>query len=148
MDQMDDAAAAALWRIARAGDSGVEHVGALYDSDGSIARTDPVSSGQGSKVRAALKIPAGSLRGLFHNHPEAAPSRRNFRSFGGGDEFSDDDKATARRLGVPSYIATPGGVVKRFDPNTGETTEVLAQFPMDEYKKHLTAELLKAHGKR
>lgn len=120
--QLDDAAAAALWMLALEHDPRREHLGLLYvDDDGAVKRT-PAVDGAKSRVRGAFTIPAGSLRGTYHNHP---PRDRS-------GNHSDKDKGEARRLGVPSYISA-GHKVIRFDPRSNTTAEVLAQFPIEEY---------------
>lgn len=109
----------------------MEHMGALYeDANGAIQSTDTVTSGSAGGVRGTLKIPSGSLRGVFHNHPRRGKRDRC------GEEFSQEDKGHARRLGVPSYILTPSGRVRRFDPSTGKTTDVLEELPIDALLKH------------
>ena len=135
--ELDDRAAAALWMLALERDPGVEHIGALYADGERIARTATVSSGQNGKVKGGLTVPTGSLRGLFHNHPT-----RGGRLEMTGELFSKDDRAQAAQLDVPSYISTPKGHVRKYDPTRGETSDVLAAFPWDEFKSHLMRTLL------
>lgn len=124
MDQhaLDDAAAAALWNLRRAP---LEHVGLLYEQDGAIYRTDTVLGGK-DWARGRFAIPVGSLRGVFHNHPMSGNPRKDRAR----REFSDDDKAVAKRLNRPSYIAA-GNKLRRYDPATGRTEDVLAEIPID-----------------
>lgn len=131
---LDDAAAAALWRLAH---QPVEHMGLLYASEHGVQSTPTISSGQDAQVKGSLTVPAGSLLALFHNHPE-----RDGRDRGTARTFSRDDKAQARRLGKPSYITTADRTVKRFDPATGDTEEVLAQIPVEEIRGYLMQKLL------
>lgn len=44
--------------------------------------------------------------------------------------FSRDDVEQAKRLGVPSYIAA-GSKLRRYDPATGRTEDVLAEIPIE-----------------
>lgn len=121
---LDDAAVAALWSLRQ---SPVERMGALYREGEGYART-PTIEGGGSHVKGTIRFPAGSLAALFHNHPATSSSRRDVYA----KQFSDDDKAQARRLGVPSYILA-GNRVMRYDPRSNTTEEVLAQFPIEEF---------------
>jgi hypothetical protein len=127
----DDAAAAALYRLTSAP---VEHMGLLYQDAGNIAYTPTQSRNRQGEVKGRFSIPKDSLRALFHNHPlsgamKSSPVPR---------QFSSDDIAQAQKLGVPSYIAA-GDRIMRYDPATKATSEVLAQFPIEEMKRALLA---------
>jgi hypothetical protein len=93
-----------------------EHIGAIYDKDGNLGRTS-TADGSDSHVKGKLQFD-GQLKALFHNHPSRGRNDRD------GNEFSDDDKAQARRLGVPSYIITPSGLIRVFDPISNTTRDV------------------------
>lgn len=129
---LDDAAAAALFALAR---TPTEQIGALYADGSGFGRTATVSSGMKGGVRGSLSVPTGALRALFHNHPssKAGDTERA--------RFSPDDKAQAKRLGVPSYISA-GDRIRRYEPGKGET-DVLAQFPWDELRRNIMVEILK-----
>ena len=129
-DQLDNAAAAALFMLGITHPTNIENMGALYSDNGGYSRTETVSTGQGAHVKGSLSIPAGSLAGLFHNHPGPQQSI---------ESFSPDDLAMARRMGVPSYISTPSGNVLRFDPKSNTTQPVLAEFPIEELVRHIEA---------
>jgi len=140
---LDDAAAAALFPLARSPD---EHMGALYADGADVARTPTISTGSNARVGGTLKFPAGSLRGLFHNHPAEKPT--GVRDYDRGadmartrDRFSNDDRLMAERLAVPSYISA-GDTVMRYDPGTKSTSEVLAQYPWDEMRRRIMVEIL------
>lgn len=128
---LDDTAIAALYRLLNAPK---EHMGALY-VQGQGYQYTPTIDGGDSHVKGKLSVPPGSLAGLFHNHPGGKSS----------EDFSDDDKAQARRLGVPSYIQTPSNKVKRFDPTTNTTEEVLGEFPIDELKKMIALHITQSN---
>lgn len=133
-DDLDNAAAAALWMLPYREDPRVEHMGALYASGEGFERTGTVSRGGSEHVRGALTIPEqGALRALFHNHPGTERS---------SEDLSPDDKAQARRLRVPSYISTPSGGLRVFDPTKNRTADVVAEFPWDEFKAYLMQKLL------
>jgi hypothetical protein len=132
MSALDDAAAAALFAIQ---DAKVENIGALYRDGAGVARTPTRSSGGDTSVRGTLKIPAGSLLALFHNHPPLG--RDDFER----GRFSRDDLQQAQMLRVPSYISA-GDRIRRYDPSSGKTEDVLAAFPWDEFKTYLMQKLL------
>lgn len=139
-DVLDDAAVAALYRIAN---EPREHIGLLYEQGGTIASTPTAATGA-SSAKGTFAIPAGSLRGLFHQHPENVKAARGIQGQNqtARTDFSRDDINQAQKVGVPSYIAA-GDLVKRYDPTTGETAEVLAQFPWDEQRRKIMVELLR-----
>ena len=131
---LDDAAAAALWRLRR---EPLEHIGLLYEQDGSIRATPTASRNRPDKTRGHFSIPAGSLRGIYHNHPSTGARKFDL------DRFSKDDITQAKRLGVPSYITTPAGALFRYDPATGTAAPVLAMIPIDEIAAYFRAQLTK-----
>lgn len=124
-DELDNAAQAALWALLNAPK---EHLGALYHQNGAVAATPTVTSGSSQHIKGSLAIPAGSLAALFHNHPRLATDRRNGGST--AEDFSPEDLAQAKRLGVPSYIQTPSNALRRYDPTTGNVQSVLAEIPV------------------
>lgn len=135
---LDDAAAAALFDLARMKD---EHMGALFrDGKGGYGQSNIVV-GDGTSVKGQIRIPTGSLAALFHNHPELreesnTPGRlKSSDHF--GDRFSEGDKRQAHKLGVPSYITDVNGKVRRYDPATKKTEDVLALFPWEDFKAYI-----------
>lgn len=137
-NDLDNAAAAALFMLARQQDvQRYEHIGLLYQDGEKIGRTPTASRHEQEHVKGTFRIPSGSLRALFHNHPTPRgwlPSMTR--------QFSDEDKIQAQQVGVPSYIGTSEHEVRRYDPTTGETTDVLAEFPIDEFRSYLMQKLL------
>lgn len=135
--QLDDAAARALWALAYAP---AEHIGLLYEQDGTIHATPTRTRNNAGHAKGSFEIPAGSLRGIFHNHPP--PKQRRRGSMLDVDveraSFSPDDIKQAKRLGVPSYIAA-GNKLRRYDPATGRTEDVLATIPIEEILRLLAA---------
>lgn len=138
---IDDAAAAALWAIQNAQQ---EHIGLLYGQGGEVRATPTQTQSRRASTGGAFSIPRGSLLGLFHNHPSRM--KRGKTATDGRDrmrtEFSPDDIEQARALGVPSYIAA-GSKLRRYDPATGRTEDVLAEIPIDEIAAYFRAQLTK-----
>ncbi len=125
---LDDAAARALWPLRG---ERVEHMGLLYEREG--LQATPTRRGNDRQSGGSFAIPKGSLRALFHNHPPRVRNRRSGRMEGRDAErvkFSDDDITQALKLGVPSYISA-GHALRRFDPTSGNTEDVLAEIPVD-----------------
>lgn len=133
MEALDDAAAAALFMLALERNPRREHIGLLYEQDGTLRRTPTQTQGNNSKSSGRFEIPQGSARGIFHNHPDPKEY--------GAERFSPDDIETAKGTGLPSYISA-GHRVRRYDPSTGKTEDVLGQIPIDEFRSHLMQKLL------
>jgi hypothetical protein len=133
-DRIDDEAAAALYSIRNAP---LEHMGLLYQHGGNLNRTATQSRNKRGQVKGAFSIPAGSLQSLFHNHPRGADMKNSPATM----KFSDVDVAEAERLNVPSYIAS-GERMRRYDPATNQSSDVLAQFPWEEAKRKMMIEIL------
>lgn len=135
---LDDAAAAALWSL-RGADR--EHLGLIYEQDG-LRQTEPVVSESSRRARGKFAIPAGSLRAIFHNHPDGR-GKSNSR-------FSPKDVEQAHTLGVPSYI-TADGELRRYTPGTSVPDSfafqrgepVLAQLPIDTIRRDMMIRILK-----
>lgn len=143
-DALDNAAYAALLAIERRPRGHIdEHIGLLYQDPetGSVLSTNPQSTGQRSKATGAFTVPTGSARGIFHNHP-AQGQHRSLRNVGGAEQFSNGDISTAKQLGLPSYIMTPKGMFLRYDPSSGDTDPVLVEYPIEEAKRRMMAEIL------
>lgn len=141
--KLDDAASAALWMLSLEKDKTREHMGLLYRDGDDYKKTDTVSGGD-SSVKGKLTVPAGSLAGLFHNHPGITVGRGDRATVPVNDsqrqKFSPDDRNRAQTLGIPSYISIDNRV-RRYDPKNGTTEDVLAQFPIEEVKKHIAARI-------
>lgn len=139
--QLDDAAARALWALRHAP---IEHIGLLYEQDGRILATPTQTRDHYATTGGTFQIPAGSLRGIFHNHPARRSGRGDLdasRRDRQRTKFSPDDYRQAKRLGVPSYIAA-GNKLRRYDPATGRTEDVLAEIPIDVIVRDLMVRLL------
>jgi RHS repeat-associated protein len=61
-------------------------------------------------------VPAGTTgAAVYHTHGAFDPHYDN-------ENFSPQDIRSAGREGTPSYLGTPAGAIKRYDPATGTTT--------------------------
>jgi RHS repeat-associated protein len=99
---------------------GVEYAGRVYKNpDGSYSYTAPNRGTVASSSHGSIgSLPPGTTNaGLYHTHGSATPGYDN-------EHFSPQDRGNARREHVPSYLATPGGKVLKFDPNTGRVTRL------------------------
>jgi hypothetical protein len=71
-----------------------ESLGLVYEVDGRFHFTEPSGRGSSSRSGATLKIPKGSARAIYHNHPRGRDH----------ELFSATDIDESERLGLPSYI--------------------------------------------
>lgn len=140
---LDDAATAALWALARELEPRREHIGLLYDTPSGIDRTPTRDAGGTRRAAGTFSIPGGTLRGIFHNHPPREIGRgARDREDKERADFSGDDTLQARSLGVPSYISVDQQIF-RYDPKTRLIEEVLGQIPVEEIRKLYIVEALK-----
>src|SRR5690606_18825395 len=132
-DTVDDAASAALGLVSKNRKSRKqEFIGLIYQDPetGKYLFTEPQTQRDANKSKGAFKVPKGSARALFHNHPSGGANK--------GDLFSSDDIAMANSSGLLSYIAA-GDALKVYDPSQNAKpmrrgvagSDVLAQIAMD-----------------
>ena len=62
--------------------------------------------------------------GHLHTHAAYDPAYMN-------DIFSENDKRNAKRQGVLSYVATPLGIMRKYDPKTGTDIILYDDLPFD-----------------
>lgn len=133
---IDDAAAAFAWMLPRR-----EALARQFEFASGIVPLETGGYGYSepktSREKGSFSVPLPrAMQALIHNHP----------SYGGltstAERFSDDDRDVAHTIKKPSYVATPTGRVHRYDPATKQTSEVLAQFPIDEFRGYLMRKLL------
>lgn len=111
---IDDAAAAALFRLLTVRRPGAEAIGAIVPRAEGFGFTEPQNTANAQGSHAEAYVPAG-LAALFHNHPLHAARHRPSGSDRDQSRFSANDVAIANQLDVPSYIAVDKG-----DPITAE----------------------------
>jgi hypothetical protein len=107
----DDAAAVAALAKALRMDPTVEWGGLVFQlRDGGYVFSEPVTSERREVCGYQGEAPAGSrLVGIYHTHPQHEAD----------DFFSTRDIATAKRVGVKSYIGVVSGRhIRMFDPAT------------------------------
>jgi hypothetical protein len=91
-----------------------EYAGYVLERGGEYFYSEPVTQGSLHRVtRGCLIYRRGdALAAVFHTHP-ADP------------RFSRSDRADANTRAVPAYLGTyRDGLVLRYDPETGETSDV------------------------
>ena len=59
-----------------------------------------------------------------HAHAAYDPEYQN-------DYFSPDDTGNAAKRGVPNYVVTPLGTLRRYTPSTGEDSLLYTSMPSD-----------------
>ena len=62
--------------------------------------------------------------GRLHTHAAYDPAYEN-------DAFSSTDKRNAEKQGVPTYVATPLGTLKKYDPSKGTDIVLFNDIPFD-----------------
>lgn len=60
----------------------------------------------------------------IHTHGAYDPAYRN-------DNFSSQDKHIAHTKGVPSYVATPGGLLRKYNPADTSNIILFDDIPYD-----------------
>lgn len=63
---------------------------------------------------------------LLHTHGNYVEKYR-----AGNDNFSDTDKWAAKIFGVPYYVATPVGTLRKYDPRTDTDVLLFSDLPFD-----------------
>jgi hypothetical protein len=97
-------------------------VGRVYKNpDGTYTATAMTPVGQaGGTLPPISSLPAGTTNAAqIHTHGGNDPGYDN-------EHFSKQDRDTAASEHVPSYLATPGGTIQRYDPATKTTTVLYA----------------------
>lgn len=123
-DTLEDAASAAQDNITRQENSSkFEFMSVIFQDPktNKFRFTDPQTMGDNGKFKLKVRIPKGSLRGIFHNHPGDPSGNVNddLRKF-----FSPEDVETAKALGVKSFIGV-GHDLLQFDPENPGKRRIL-----------------------
>jgi len=94
-----------------------EYAGTVYQgNNGKYYSTDPLQGGDHSSTPSYPKFPIQPIA-RYHTHGQCTKSYAE-------DEFSDgyrQDKWVADLWQTPSYLGTPGGYRKRYDPDPNRT---------------------------
>ena len=109
----DAAGAAAIANInPRSISENKEYAGRIYkNQSGSYSYTTPVP-GTGD-VSSPGGVPSGATNaGMYHTH-----GAYDAKYGAGNENFSPDDKFWADFEGVPSYLGTPSGAFKKYEPS-------------------------------
>lgn len=129
---VEDAVAAGLFVIDQTGRADKdEFIGLVFqDPDtGKFHFTQPQGQNKSGKSEGTFKIPKGSARAIFHNHPELKDRKKQDRS---RDQFSPGDIDLANSTGLLSFIGFDNEI-RVFDPSAdmGRSGEpVLARIPI------------------
>jgi len=62
--------------------------------------------------------------GIIHTHAAYDPAYKN-------DVFSSTDIASAERINLPSYVATPLGILRKYDPTNDTDVIISYSIPFD-----------------
>jgi uncharacterized protein RhaS with RHS repeats len=99
---------------------GREYAGFIIQNEnGTYSYTTPIPLGE---VGGNLQKPQGTVA-LYHTHGANTPGINN-------ENFSGADKIAASDLPGNSYLGTPQGVIKKFNPNTWTTKNL--QYPTED----------------
>ncbi|MFZ1976638.1 MAG: DUF4329 domain-containing protein [Bacteroidota bacterium] len=90
----------------------------IQNENGTYSYTTPIPLGEAG---GNLQKPYGTVA-LYHTHGANTPGMNN-------ENFSGADKIAAAELPGNSYLGTPQGVIKKFDPNTWITKNL--QYPAE-----------------
>ncbi|MCC7517509.1 MAG: DUF4329 domain-containing protein, partial [Pseudomonadales bacterium] len=103
---------------------GREYAGRVYENaDGSYSYTEPNPGTKDSSTPPS--VPDGTQNaGRYHTHGANDPGYDN-------ENYSDTDKQNAEDEGVPSYLGTPSGDTKKYDPDD----DSVVSFPHEYYQK-------------
>ena len=106
----------------------LELVSVIYGGKDSYKYTDPLNNIGTNASATVPSAPAGqTLRAIIHAH--AAYTYGQYDD----ENFSDADKNAAIALGVPIYVTTPAGHLKKHDPSKWffKTTTITKGLPRD-----------------
>ncbi|MDR2712404.1 MAG: DUF4329 domain-containing protein [Clostridiales bacterium] len=104
-------------------DENKEYSSEIYKEDGKYKLTPPIA-GEEATVGEGT-IPKGAeLSGGIHSHGAKDPRYDS-------ENFSFGDKGFSKSRGVPEYISTPGGTLKKYEPATGKVSVLSSGMPKD-----------------
>ncbi len=82
------------------------------------------AEGISDRVKESSPPDGKEVKAIIHSHGEYLEGYIN-------DDFSNKDKWHYFNEGVDGYVTTPDGSLKKYDPNTGKTTEIDKKLPSD-----------------
>jgi hypothetical protein len=96
----------------------------VQNADGSYSTTGPNPGTTASSNPGT--VPDGTKNAArYHTHGGNDPHYDN-------EHFSPQDKTNARNDHVPSFVGTPSGAIKKFDPVTNHVTTIQTSSPQPE----------------
>lgn len=131
---IEDAVAAGLGIIERNERADKEEfIGIIYQDPKTkkYHYTEPKGQHRSAKSEGTFKIPKGSARAIFHNHPKLADRKKRDAN---RDHFSKGDMDLAKRTGLKSFIGVDNAI-KMYDPSKKMSRRgepVLAQIPVEQ----------------
>jgi len=101
----------------------IEYASAIYEDGGKYKYT-AIIGGQNANVGVPTAPYGKTLSAIIHAH--AAYDKRY-----DNENFSGQDKSVAKFFEVPVYVTTPGGKLKKYDPDIDKTTTINKDMPKD-----------------
>jgi RHS repeat-associated protein len=106
---------------------GKEFASTIYkvEKDGKVYYTySEAAIGRGDHVKRSEAPNEEATQAIIHSHGEFLEGYNN-------NEFSNKDKWNSYNLKVDSYVTTPNGSLKKYDPTTTRTTVIDTNLPSD-----------------
>jgi uncharacterized protein RhaS with RHS repeats len=94
-----------------------EYAGSVFPSDGGYVATNPNPGGQSSSSPSRPDGGGDAASAIYHTHGQCAPGKDNDNFSRPDSEGMSSDTFLSTWYQLPNYLETPGGIIKRFDPD-------------------------------